>query len=167
MKPQRGITLIEMMLAITALAVIMAATGLLLNFVLEMNGEARQRTSAVATLGRLAEQFRRDVHEFHGKPVVAADHGLAEFRLPDGNIVKWRIDEREGVVRTEKAPGVADRDDSFRLPKGTTAALDLQPQEAAWIVAMRIESPDTDGPWLAIEALTGRDEQPVAEEEKP
>ena len=71
---------------------------------LQMNNEVRQRTHTVAMLGRLAEQFRRDVHQAHGEPLVAADHRAVELRLPGGKIVKWRIDEQDGVVRTEQAP---------------------------------------------------------------
>ncbi len=113
------------------MAVILAAAAVLMHFVLQMDAEARQRTHTVVTVGRLAEQFRRDVHQARGEPVIAADHRAAELHLPGGRIVKWRIDEPRGLIRTEQASGVADREDSFALPKGTTAALELQPQGAA------------------------------------
>ena len=96
--------------------------------------------------------------------------------MAGGAIIKWRIDEPRGLIRTEQAPRVADRsvgvspanrEDSFALPKGTTAALELQPQGAARIAVIRIESPGTGGPWLVIEALAARDARLSVEEEKP
>ena len=75
------------------------------------------------------------------------------------------------LIRTEQAGArrrpPANREDSFTLPKGTTAALELQPQGAARIVTIRIDSPGTGGPSLAIEALASRDERLAVEEEKP
>ena len=66
---------------------ITAATVVLLQFVLQIDSEVRQRTHTIATIGRLAEQFRRDVHQARGEPIVAADHRAAEFHLPGGRIV--------------------------------------------------------------------------------
>ena len=163
--PRRGHTFIELLIVITATGAIMAATIVLLHLVLQVDHEARLRTHTVATVGRLAEQFRRDVHQARGEPLLAADHRAAELRLPGGRIVKWRIDEQSGLIRTEQAGsdlGVppANREDSFTLPKGTTAALEVQPQGAARIVTMHVDSPGTGGPSLAIEALAVEEEKP-------
>ena len=174
MIPRRGFTLVEVLVAVTALAAILAASVVLMHFVLQMDSDVRQRTHTVATVGRLAEQFRRDVHQARGEPVIAADHRAAELHLPGGRIVKWRIDEPSEVIRTEQAGGgdrsagnlPANREDSFALPKGTKAALESQLQGAARFVMVRIDSPGTGGPSLAIEALASRDERLAVEEEK-
>ena len=149
-----------------AISVIVSAAGVLLHFVLEMDTEARQQTHLVATIGRLAEQFRRDVHQTRGEPVVAADHRTVDLRLPGGTTVQWRIDEQEGIVRSEHVAG-GDREDSFALPKGTTAKLELQPQGAATIVSICIDSPGTGGPAMVIEALASRNGRLAVKEEKP
>ena len=203
MMPRRGFTLIELVVVMGAMAAVLAAAAMLVHFVLQLDAEVRQRTHVVVSLGRLAEQFRRDVHQARGEPVVASNHREAELHLPGGRIVKWRIDEQGRPIRTEQASGVADRsvgilpadrsvgilpadrnvgilpadrsvgilpadrEDSFTLPKGTTAALEFQPQATARIVTIRIDSPGTGGPSLAIEALVSRDERLAAEEEKP
>ena len=191
MTPRRGFALIELLVVITAMAAILAAAIVLTHFLLQMDTEVRQRTRTVATLGRLAEQFRRDAHQARGEPVVATDHRAVEFRLPGGRIVKWRIDEPRGLIRTEHPGGSsvgnlpanrsvgilpanrgvgilpANREDSFTLPKDATAALELQPQGAARIVTIRIDAPGTGGPALAIEALASRDQRLAIEEEKP
>jgi prepilin-type N-terminal cleavage/methylation domain-containing protein len=167
MTPRRGFTLVELVVVMTAVAVILTATSVLMHFVLQMDTEVRQRTHTVATVGRLAEQFRRDVHQARGEAVLAGDHHAAELHLPGGRIVKWRVDEQRRLIRTEQARGIADREDSFTLPQGTTAGLESQSQGAARVVTIRIESPDTGGPSLAIAALASRDERLAVEEEKP
>ncbi|MGO9114172.1 MAG: prepilin-type N-terminal cleavage/methylation domain-containing protein [Thermoguttaceae bacterium] len=167
MIPRRGFTLIELLAVITATAAILAATVMLMHFVLQMDTEVRQRTHTVTTVGRLAEQFRRDVHQARGEPVLAANHRAAELHLPGGTIVRWRIDVPGILVRIEQAPGVAHREDSFTLPKGTTVSLELRPQGAAGIVTIQIDSPGMGGPSLAIEALASRDQRLAVEEGKP
>ncbi len=180
MTSRRGFSLVEMLAVITVATVILSATVVLMHFVLQMDSEARQRTRTVTTVGRLAEQFRGDVHRARGEPVLAADHRTAEFRLPGGTTVKWRVDAPGTLVRTEQSSSVgfqpeassvgilpANREDSFALPKGTTASLELHSQGAARIVTLQIESPGTGGPSLVISALASRDQRLAVEEEKP
>jgi prepilin-type N-terminal cleavage/methylation domain-containing protein len=176
MTSRRGFSLYELLVVVTVVTVIMAATVVLMHFVLQMNTEVHQRTQTVTTVGRLADQFRRDAHMARGEPLLATDHRTVELHLPGGTIVKWRIEEQRTLVRTEQARGSGDhgagsvpanREDSFTLPKGTTAALELQPQATARILTLRIESPGSSGPSLAIEALAARDGRLAVEEEKP
>jgi prepilin-type N-terminal cleavage/methylation domain-containing protein len=169
-RPRRGFTLLELIIAMTAVAVILAVTTMLMHFVLEMNAEVRQRTQTVTTVGRLAEQFRSDAHRSIGEPTVAADHRAIEFHLPGGKVIKWQADAR-GLTRSapaaDRGPGglAAMHEDSYALPSGTTAALELQSQGAARIATIRIDSPGSRGPSLAIEALAARDGRMAIEEE--
>ena len=176
MTSRRGFTLIELLVVMTAVTVIMAATVVLMHFVLQMDTEVRQRTQTVATVGRLAEQFRRDVHQARGEPVVADRSSRGRTPLARRN--DRQVADRRASVAGSHGAGPrfrrpwcrflpANREDSFTLPKGTTAALELQPQAAARIVTLRIESPGSGGPSLAIEALASRDERLAVEEEKP
>lgn len=172
MTSRRGFSLVELLVVVSLVTVIMAAAVVLMHFVLQTHGEVRRRTQTVTTIGRLAEQFRRDVHRARGEPLIAADHRTAEFHLPGGTIVKWRREEQGGLVRTEQAErgasvSPAHREDTFTLPKGTTADLELLPRAAARIVAIRIESPGTGGPALRIEGLACRDQRLAVEEGKP
>jgi hypothetical protein len=149
----------------------MGGTVTLMTFTLRMNDDARDRTHTVATIGRLAEQFRRDTHQAGAEPSVAADRRSAEFKLSGGRTVRWRIDDRDGLVRTEHGStehggAAADRQNTYSLPKGCTAELRIEPQGAAQIVRLQIDSPGVGGPSLAIEALAGQDERSEREAEK-
>jgi type II secretory pathway pseudopilin PulG len=170
---RRGFTLVELLALITSLAAILGATVTLMHFVLQMDTEARQRTHTVTTVGRLAEQFRHDVHQARGEPVVAADHRTAELRLPGDMLVKWRVEEANTLVRTEQVPRSADpskasrpadREESFNLPQGTTASLESQSEGTARILTIQVDSPDKGGPRLTISALASRDHQLAVEE---
>jgi hypothetical protein len=161
---RRGHSLVELVAVITGVSVVMGGTATLLTFVLRMNDDARDRTHAVAAIGRMAEQFRRDVHEVRGEPTVAADHRSADFKLSDGRSVQWKVDDR-GVIRAEHGGTVAERQNSYSLPKGCTAELRVESIGGARIVALHIDSPGVSGPALAIEARAGKVNR-LAEDEK-
>jgi hypothetical protein len=156
----------ELVAVMSGLSVVIGTTAVLTAFLLRMGGEMRERTHMIAALERLAEQFRRDVHAIQGEPSLGADHRTAEFHLAGGRTIRWRIDDREGAVRMEHASQRVDREDTYALPQGTTAAFEAKPQAAGRIVALRINSTGNGGPSLAVEALVGRDER-LAAEEKP
>ena len=163
---RRGHSLVELVAVITGISVVMGGTVTLLTFVLRMSDDARDRTHTVATIGRLAEQFRRDVHEARGEPLVAADHRSAELKLPGGRTVRWRIDDHDDLVRAEHGGAAADRQNTYSLPQACTVELRIEPEGAARIVRLQIDSPGVGGPSLVIEALAGQDFQSGAEDEK-
>ena len=166
---RRGHSLVELVAVITGISVVMGGTITLLTFVLRMSDDARDRTHTVATIGRLAEQFRRDVHEARGEPLVAADHRSAELKLPGGRTVRWRIDDHDDLVRAEHGGAAADRQNTYSLPQACTVEPvrgDRAWRGAARIVRLQIDSPGVGGPSLVIEALAGQDFQSGAEDEK-
>jgi hypothetical protein len=162
-----GFSLIELLAVITGLTVVLGGAVALMELMMGMNGDVRERTHTIATLGRLADQFRRDAHGARGEPYIARDKQAAEFDLSGGEAIRWGIDREGDLYRWETTDGVSRlRQNTYALPNGTTASLDVQKQGAARIVVLRIESPDAAGPSLAIEALAGRDAMPAEEEKK-
>ena len=170
--PRPGFTLIELLVVITAMSSILAATGVLMHFVLQIDRETRRHAYTVTTVGRLAEQFRSDVHQARGEPLLTSNPRTIELHLPGRQIVKWRIDESRRLIRMEQSHGIADtsaggrpasREDSFDLPKGVAVTLELQSQQAARLPTIRIDSPDAGGLSLTIEALASRDQRPAEE----
>jgi type II secretory pathway pseudopilin PulG len=165
--PKRpGFTLVELLTVITGLTVVLGGAAVLMQFLLGVSGEVRDRTHTVVTLGRLAEQFRQDAHNARGEPRIAADEQAVAFDLPAEGPIRWAIDEHGDLCRWENAGSKAARQNTYRLPKGTTATYELQGQGPARIVALRIVSPDAVGPTLTIEAFVGRDDKLAMEEKK-
>jgi hypothetical protein len=157
-----GFSLVELVAVIAGTAVVVGGATAILQLMLGTNGEVRERTVTIATIGRLAEQFRRDVHSAGGEPAISADQTSLELRHPRGRVVNWRCDEQNGVVRTEHGGGGADRRNAFQLPLKTTAALSSKGKA----VVLRIESAEAAGPALAVIAQIGQDESLGVEEEK-
>jgi hypothetical protein len=163
---RRGHSLVELIAVITGISVVMGGAITLMTFTLRMSDGARDRTHTVATIGRLAEQFRRDVHEARGEPSVAADHRSAELKLSGGRSIRWRIDDRDGLVRAEHGGANSDRQNTYSLPQGCKGELRIESQGATRIVSLQIDSPGVGGPSLAIEALAGQDKRLGVEDEK-
>jgi hypothetical protein len=161
-----GFSLVELVAVITGVSVILGGAITLMTFILRMSDEVRDRTHTVAMIGRLAGQFRRDVHEARGEPSVAPDHRSAEFQLFGGSVVRWRIDNRDGLVRVEHTGRATDRQNTYCLPQGCTAELHIKSQGTSKIVALRIDSPGVSEPSLAVEALAGEDQRLRVEDEK-
>jgi hypothetical protein len=161
---RRGHSLVELIAVITGVSVVLGGAITLMTFVLRMNGDARDRTHTIASIGRLAQQFRRDVHEARKELKVEAD-GATDFDLIDGDAIRWGIDEHGGVYRWETGPK-ASRQTTYRLPQGSTAVLKTEKQRKSQIVRLLIESPGVGGPSLAIEALACQEKQMGAEDEK-
>ena len=61
-RPAAAFTLIEMMVVMTGLAVLLGLCAVTIQLLLRVGSDAQARRSAAAALGRLAEQFREDVH---------------------------------------------------------------------------------------------------------
>ena len=163
---RRGHSLVELVAVITGVSVVLAGAITLVTFTLRVSDDARDRTHTVTTIGRLAEKFRRDVHEADSAPSVAADHRSAELKLSGGRTVRWRIDDQDGLVRTEHGGAPADRRNKYALPQGCTTDLQIEQEGTRRIAALRIDSPGVGGPSLAIKALAGGLNRRGAEDEK-
>ncbi len=137
LRARAGYSLVELMAVMSGMAVVVGGAIVLMQLMLGMSGEVRQRTYAIAMLGRLAEQFRRDVHNAQGEPRVAADHVSAEIGLPGGETVRWETNERGELCRRESVGQKSLRENTYSLPKGTSATFALQKQGPARIVALR------------------------------
>ena len=86
---RRGYTLIEMIVVMTAGTVLMGIAVTLLCALLRAEGTGRALVERSASLGRLADQFRRDVH--------AADQAAKGI---------WRLPGKEGVTLRVPSPHV-------------------------------------------------------------
>jgi hypothetical protein len=162
---RRGHSLVELMAVITGVSVVMGGVATLLTFALRMHDDARDRTRTVTTIGRLAEQFRRDVHEAQGEVSVSAGHDSVEVDIAEGHAIRWGFDKHGNVYRGETNARTS-RETTYRLPKGTTATFEVHKHGPSQVVVVKIDSADLSGPSLAIEALAGEDNRFAAEEEK-
>ncbi len=146
MNRRRGVSLIEMIAAMGIGAVMMGVAVSLLYTLLRTEGSGREHLRHSSVLGRLADQFRRDVHEAKsvgdlsdGEETVGgvSDGEGRQFELAPGRTVTYRL-EPGTLVRSEQVDGEVQRRESFALPPGTTASIRIQAGTDPTIVSLMI-----------------------------
>ena len=116
MQNRCGFTLVEMLVVITVSAVMAAVCTGILCMLLQAEHRGRDDLHHGMTAGRLAEQFRDDVHAAAGLPPNQPDRSGWQFQLPPDRTVDYRV-ARGTVVRTERVGGALRRQESYQLPE--------------------------------------------------
>jgi prepilin-type N-terminal cleavage/methylation domain-containing protein len=155
----RGFTLIELLAVITSLSVLMGLCALTIQLLMRVSSEAQARRSASATLGRLAEQFREDVHGCDEAQLRPS----AGLRLSRGPRFAISYEARDGrVERVESTGGQASRRETYALGKGGSAVFQSRDDGPRRFLALLISQgtrpgrPDPARP-IEILALVGKD----------
>jgi type II secretory pathway component PulJ len=157
--PRRGITLIETLVVMTGLSVLLGLCAVTIQLLLRVSSEAQARRSASAALGRLAEQFRADVHGGDDAQLRPS----AGLRLSRGPRVAITYTVRDGrVERDESTGGPASRHETYALGKGSSAVFqrrDDGPRRFLVLVVSRGARPGHPDPPRPIEilAVIGKD----------
>jgi prepilin-type N-terminal cleavage/methylation domain-containing protein len=155
----RGVTLIEMMVVIGALAILLGLCAVTIQLLMRVSSDAQARRGAATTIGRLAERFRADVHACEA----------AELRAPAG--LRLRLDPRATIdyeagggriTRVESVDGKPARRESYVLGRHDTAAFERRddgPRRFVALVVGRKERPESTDPARPMEVLAsvGRD----------
>ena len=104
-RPPRGISLIELLMAMGGVTLVITSSAMLLHGVMRAQSESRRFFDDERTSARLARVFRADVH---AAAQVAAPAGerLVTFTLPDGGTIEYRhtADHRQ-IQRRLLTPG--------------------------------------------------------------
>jgi type II secretory pathway component PulJ len=156
---RRGYLLIEMLVAVTAASLVLGLSvgALALLFRLERTG--REHVHHAASLGRLAEQFRNDVHAAIPQALdkTPGKDGW-RFAIAPDRAVRYSITP-ESVEREETAAGKTVGRESYAIPSNTTARFDAASDGNTKIVRL-IVSPDSTPAAIRreihIEAVLGR-----------
>ncbi|MBN2475805.1 MAG: prepilin-type N-terminal cleavage/methylation domain-containing protein [Pirellulales bacterium] len=177
MRHRHGYMLVELLTAMTIGSVLLAvATGLLLT-VLRIDRAARERAGQRIALGRLSEQFRRDVRAATAMARPDAPEGAEFLREPDHTVTYQAEDGY--LVRTERRDGAVRQQEAFRLPSGTTALMETRDDVEPAIVSLRIvDHPATESanaqsakplarPTVRVDAALARDHRFLTSREGP
>ena len=178
---RRGFTLLEVMTAVSMSTVLLGIAVGLLAAVLQIDHGAQEQTRWAMTAGRLADQFRRDVHQAVAAAAEDGQQPSIELRIGPDRAVVYQV-EPGRVVRFEKTGPAGGPEEWFVLPEKSTASFaysrkgtvpfslrenrdsphvkigahenrDSPPR----MVSLRIESPTPAGPTVRIDAEVSRD----------
>ena len=157
---RRAFTLIEMLFAITIGSVLMGIAVSLLIVLLGAEQSGRAHAERSASLQRLADQFRRDVHAAVGEPDAnAKDRHGCRLALPDKAGVQYAVGVG-GVSREEQVGSKVVRRESYSLPKNCTAAFAIDRTTSPWTLSLTIVPNDAslrNAHEIRIDAVLGRD----------
>jgi hypothetical protein len=157
-----------MVLAIGAVAIVLGLCGGMLHVLLRLDRTARSSLVETATNGRLARQFRQDVHAARKANPSGGENGAApklDLALPGDRTITYEMRTRS-LVRRECQGATALRHETYMLPVCREGDFVVEAQEGkVWVrlrlrrgsdneVVSGVKSPRQD---LAIVALVGRD----------
>jgi prepilin-type N-terminal cleavage/methylation domain-containing protein len=156
---RRGYSLIEMIVVISGLAVLMGLCAVTIQLVMRVSSEAQSRRSNAVALGRLAEQFREDVHGCDD----AQPRPPGGLRLTRSPRVVIDYQTRDGRVdRIESVDGQPSRHESFTLGRHSSAVFERRDDGPRRYLALVVDPnartgrPDPARP-MEVLALMGKD----------
>jgi hypothetical protein len=172
-----------MVLAIGAIAIVIGLCAAMLHVLLRLDRTARSHLVETTTIGRLARQFRQDVHAARDANRGAAGNGpAAKLELVFSGDRSVTYEMRDGsLLRREHHGNTAGRLEAYGLPFCREALFVMQAQDSEVWVQLRLRrGPESriasgaSGPRqdLAIDARVGRDldrfpVSPKGEDEAP
>jgi len=172
---RRGITLIEMLVLITAVATALGLCATTIQLLLRLKADAQSRYSANVGLERLARQLRSDAHAAADAHVDAARDGKAptlrlEFGPKAGVVYEPR---KSAVVRVESQNGSVKRREVYSLAAAREVEFEIRPEAGYRFVALVMRNRHAKhgtGSASSVEALAllGKERAlPVAQEGGP
>lgn len=116
---RRGVSLIELAIAISTLAALLSFGTVLLGLLFRADHVGQDALAEQLTNARLSRQFRADVHAARAVVVADDNPGALQLALDDGRRVTW-LAEASGVQRVVLRDDVEVARESFSLPAGAT-----------------------------------------------
>lgn len=145
MRRRRGISLIEVLVVITLSSAMVAAAVALLHALLRTRDVAQAGMVQRASIARLADTFRDDVHRATAfQPGEAKDSRAAQwtFGVGAGRAVAYRVEQGE-LVREVREGNATARREFFVLPKDAKLAVTRRSEGKADLIEMSI-TPEGD-----------------------
>jgi hypothetical protein len=171
-RPRRGITLIEVVVLMSGVAVVLGLCAVTIQLLFRLDADGHARLSASASFARLAARFRADVHacdEAAIVPAAKAGTGPGEakatpsLRLTRGPKTVITYEAREGrVARVETASGTVKAHESYQVGKRNVVAFESREEGAHRFLVMimrreaRKSELEPDRP-LEVLAVPGKD----------
>lgn len=113
---RRGVSLIEMVVAMGLISAILAITSGSLYLLMRAEGTGAKSVSGTMIRSHLARDFRHDVHAARQAQVNNDEADAPQLRLvqPDGAVIQY-APTPEGITRTERRDKTIQRTELYRL----------------------------------------------------
>lgn len=131
---RRGLSLFELVIVISMLAVLMSFGTVLLGLLLRADSVGQEALAGQLAISRLSRQFRSDLHVARDVlPAVDGDAGSLVVTLDDGRRVTWSVEDAT-VQRSVVSDATEIARDSYMLPEGDATFVR---DDAAGVIALR------------------------------
>jgi prepilin-type N-terminal cleavage/methylation domain-containing protein len=145
-----GFTLIELMIAMTMMAGIMAVVAGLIAVLIRIDRGGREHDLAANRWSILWDRARDDIR---GATSAEGDAGGFRLAAPDGSAIAYRFTEG-GALRVLRDPQGKEREQSFPLGRGATLGVEID--ESAGTVALAHRRPGRGPEWRGAREARGR-----------
>jgi hypothetical protein len=143
MRSRRGITLIEVLILVTGVALMLGLCAVTIQLLLRLHADSQARMNSTIVLERLARQLRDDAHASESARLGAED-AKAKSDQPSLTLIvhaAHSIDYVVGehvVARDEIESGKRIRHESYSLARDQTAGFELIDESGHRLVALRL-----------------------------
>jgi hypothetical protein len=140
MKPRRAISVVELMVFMSAASVVLTMSAALVHQAMRTYSESRGFYDAQRSALRLARQFRRDAYEAKAASVDGdnLDDGvIVRLQLPGQQTVEYRHDARQ-IVRILSQPARPEKREEFMFP--SPVELDLRGEDSPPRIVLTLTS---------------------------
>lgn len=120
---RKGMTIIETIVLMTGVAVILGMSVIVLQLAMKLDSDGRGRLERSNALGRVARQFRADVHSTNS--IEAADSGLRIEPGP-GRSITYAITREGEIARVDTVDGKVAVRETFIVPQSGAVRLSLR-----------------------------------------
>jgi type II secretory pathway component PulJ len=155
-----GYALIEVVLAIGTVAIVAGLCAGMLHVLLRLDRTSRSYLVETATIGRLARQFRQDVHAARDARSHGAGDGPAaqlELVLPEDRTITYEM-HAGSLQRREQHGNAAGRHEAYRLPFCREGFFAVQARDGQVWVQLRLRR----GPEKEVATGANRPRQDLA-----
>ena len=155
---RRGITMIESLILVTCVAIVLALAAVTIQVMLRLVADSQTRLSSSLMFERLARQLRADVHSSQTAVLEGVQEKAAAVRAalkltpePDRLITYMMLEK--SVDRDETLAGKRVRHESFALPRGRQARVELGKEAGRATVSLVVEPAPGSSPAGLARAL--------------
>ena len=139
-RSRTGYSLIEMLMAIGVFGSLLAISLMFVELLLRLGEGGSDQVESLATVARLAEQFRRDLR---GSERIMGEvtETTLELEGPGSIEIRYKFDGRD-LERLEQVDGKLRRIEQYRLPEGPSSAkarFEVERSETAVVVSIVID----------------------------
>ncbi len=141
LRTRRGITLIEVLILITCVAVMLGLCAVTIQLMLRLVSDSQARLSSSVMIERLGRQLRQDAHASESAAIETAVAQKPDRRaslvlgLEAGHAIAYKV-MKGAIARDETLGGKRVRHESYSLPLGREAHFELGVESGRPTVAL-------------------------------